>query len=132
MPSAPSRNAPANQLRIIGGKWRSRIIRFPPAAAVRPTPDRVRETLFNWLGQELDGLLVLDLFAGSGALAFEALSRGAALAVAVDADKAAVAGLHDNAARLDTAALEIHRADAMAFLKHETRRFDVVFADPPF
>ena len=132
MPTARSRAAPANQLRIIGGIWRSRILRFSPTATLRPTPDRVRQTLFNWLGQELDGMSVLDLFAGSGALAFESLSRGAGLAVAVDSDKAAVASLHDNAARLGAAALEIHRSDAVAFLARETRRFDIVFADPPF
>ena len=132
MPSARSRKTPANQLRIIGGRWRSREIHFPDADALRPTPDRVRETLFNWLGQSLDGLSVLDLFAGSGALAFEALSRGAAWAVAVDSDAAAVASLRENAARLGATDLETHRSDAVAYLAHETRQFDVVFADPPF
>src|SRR5947208_14671887 len=74
-----------NRVRIIAGTWRSRLIRFPPAAQLRPTPDRVRETLFNWLGQRLDGLACLDLFAGSGALGFEALSRGARRVVMVGA-----------------------------------------------
>ena len=90
-------------MRIIGGNWRSRVIRFPPVEGLRPTPDRVRETLFNWLGQDLTGLAVLDLFAGSGALAFEALSRGAKLAVAVETHPEAIRGLHLNAATLGAA-----------------------------
>src|SRR5438309_10466068 len=89
-----------NRVRIIGGKWRSRLLRFPPAAQLRPTPDRVRETLFNWLGQRLDGLACLDLFAGSGALGFEALSRGATRAVMVEMDRASARALRANAAAL--------------------------------
>jgi 16S rRNA (guanine966-N2)-methyltransferase len=73
-----------NTVRIIGGEWRRRVLRFPDAQGLRPTPDRVRETLFNWLGQDLDGLSCLDLFAGSGALGFEAASRGAAKVVMVE------------------------------------------------
>jgi len=122
----------ARQLRIIGGRWRGRRIRFPAVAGVRPTPDRVRETLFNWLGQDLDGARTLDLFAGSGALSFEALSRGAALAVAVDREPELIRALDATGRALGAAALETHRADARAFLSRETRRFDVVFLDPPF
>ncbi len=92
----------------------------------------MRETLFNWLGQELPELTTLDLFAGSGALSFEALSRGAALAVAVDAGELAVASLRDNAAALGAKGLEAHRADAMVFLRREMRSFDLIFLDPPF
>ena len=77
-----------NRVRIIGGEWRSRLVRFPGTPGLRPTPDRVRETLFNWLGQRLDGLACVDLFAGSGALGFEALSRGAARVVMVERDRA--------------------------------------------
>jgi len=132
MPRTPPRNSRPNQVRIIGGIWRRRMLHFPPASGLRPTPDRVRETLFNWLGQELTELTALDLFAGSGALSFEALSRGAALAVAVDASEPAVAGLRENAAALGAAGLEVHRADAMAFLRRETRGFDLIFLDPPF
>jgi 16S rRNA (guanine966-N2)-methyltransferase len=121
----------ANQIRIIGGRWRGRRIRFPAAADIRPTPDRVRETLFNWLGQDLDGASTLDPFAGSGALSFEALSRGATLAVAVDRKPELVRALHAAAQKLG-AALEAHCADAQAFLARETRLFDVVFLDPPF
>ncbi len=123
--------AQAHQIRIIGGRWRGRRIRFPAVADIRPTPDRVRETLFNWLGQDLDGARTLDPFAGSGALSFEALSRGAALAVAVDRKRELVRAL-DAAAQTLGAALETHCADAQEFLARETRLFDVVFLDPPF
>jgi 16S rRNA (guanine(966)-N(2))-methyltransferase RsmD len=121
----------AHQIRIIGGRWRGRRIRFPAVADIRPTPDRVRETLFNWLGQDLDGARTLDPFAGSGALSFEALSRGATLAVAVDRKPELVRALHA-AAQMLGAALEAHCADAQAFLARESRLFDVVFLDPPF
>jgi 16S rRNA (guanine966-N2)-methyltransferase len=132
MPHPPPRPSTPNQVRIIGGLWRRRLLRFPPSADLRPTPDRVRETLFNWLGQDLSGLTTLDLFAGSGALSFEALSRGAALAVVVDAGALAVASLRDNADVLGATGLETHRADALAFLRRETRGFDLIFLDPPF
>ena len=132
MPTARARKPVANQLRIIGGQWRSRILHFPDSESLRPTPQRVRETLFNWLGQDLTGLAVLDLFAGSGALAFESLSRGAALAVAVDNDPQVIRSLSDNAKLLNAHHLEVHRVDAAAFLTRETRRFDLITADPPF
>ena len=89
-----------NKVRIIGGAWRSRIIAFPPRADLRPTPDRVRETLFNWLGQDLTGKRCLDLFAGSGALGFEAASRGAQRVVMVERDPAAWQALQANAVLL--------------------------------
>ena len=132
MPRTPPRPAAVNQVRIIGGEWRRRLLRFPDAAALRPTPDRVRETLFNWLGQDLTDLSVLDLFAGSGALSFEALSRGARLAVAIDASRDAVAAIRANAVALGASGLEVHCRDAAAFLAAETRAFDVIFIDPPF
>ena len=132
MPRLPPHLSTPNQVRIIGGIWRSRLLRFPPATDIRPTPDRVRETLFNWLGQELSELTTLDLFAGSGALSFEALSRGAARAVAVDAGELAVTSLRDNAAVLGATGLEAHREDALVFLRRETRGFDLIFLDPPF
>jgi len=121
-----------NRVRIIGGKWRSRLLRFPPAAQLRPTPDRVRETLFNWLGQRLDGLECLDLFAGSGALGFEALSRGAARAVMVDSDRAVADALRENVKALEAAGAEIVQRDAMAYLDGAADRFDVAFVDAPF
>jgi 16S rRNA (guanine966-N2)-methyltransferase len=122
----------ANSVRIIGGACRGRAVRFPDAAELRPTPGRVRETLFNWLGQDLSGLATLEPYAGSGVLSLEALSRNARLAVAIDREPRLVAALRDNAARLSLAGLEAHRADARRWLDGESRRFDVVFLDPPF
>ena len=123
---------PANRVRIVGGAHRGRVVRFPDAPGLRPTPDRVRETLFNWLGQDLTGRRCLDLYAGSGALSLEAVSRGAALAVAVERNAALVAALRDNAARIGAAALEARVDDARRFVAGEIRSFDVVFLDPPF
>ncbi len=117
---------------MIGGKYRSRLIRVPARPGLRPTPDRVRETLFNWLGQDLDGLACLDLYAGSGALGFEAASRGAARVVLVEKDRAALAGLERSRAALGAGEVEIVGADAMAYLARPGDRFDVVFLDPPF
>ena len=121
-----------NQVRIIAGKWRSRILRFPESASLRPTPDRVRETLFNWLGQRLDGLACLDLFAGSGALGFEALSRGAARVVMVEASRESARNLGDNARALGAADVEIIAGDALSYLARTRESFDVVFVDPPY
>jgi 16S rRNA (guanine966-N2)-methyltransferase len=121
-----------NQLRIIGGQWRGRKIVFPPEPGVRPTPDRVRETLFNWLGQDLVGRATLDAYAGTGALSLESLSRGATRAVAVDRNPRLIHALEATGERLGAEGLELHRADALAYLATEPRRFDVVFLDPPF
>ena len=121
-----------NQVRIIGGAWRSRLIAFPPRADLRPTPDRVRETLFNWLGQDLTGKCCLDLFAGSGALGFEAASRGARRVVMVERDPAAWRALEENIARLAARTVELKRADALEFLRADDGSYDVVFLDPPF
>ena len=126
-----SRRSP-NTVRIIGGTCRGRVVRFPPAAALRPTPDRVRETLFNWLGQRLDGCTTLEPYAGSGVLSLEALSRGAARAVAIDRDPAAVAAIAAQARQFGLDGLDARRADARAFLEHDAGRYDVVFLDPPF
>jgi len=125
-------NAPANRVRVIGGAWRGRVVRFPNASGLRPTPDRVRETLFNWLGQELTGRHCLEPYAGTGVLSLEAISRGASLAVAVDRNRALVEALRATGAMLGATALETHGADAQRFLAAERRRFDVVFLDPPF
>jgi len=121
-----------NRVRIIGGEWRSRIITFPPNADLRPTPDRVRETLFNWLGQALDGKVCLDLFAGSGALGFEAASRGAKRVVMVEYDSGTFRALQANAAALGASTVELRRADALEFLRADDAVYDVVFLDPPF
>jgi len=121
-----------NRVRIIGGKWRSRWILFPSRRNLRPTPDRVRETLFNWLGQDLTGLTCLDLFAGSGALGFEAASRGAKRVVMVESDAETFRALQSSRATLAAEAVELRRADALEFLRTEAGLYDVVFLDPPF
>ncbi len=132
--SPAGRKAPGmrNRVRIIAGKWRSRILTFPPAAQLRPTPDRVRETLFNWLGQRVDGLACVDLFAGSGALGFEAASRGASRVVMVERDRAVAAALRDSARALEAENLEVVEGDALSYLEHCPERFDVAFVDPPY
>ena len=112
--------------------WRSRILDFPDALDLRPTPDRVRETLFNWLGQDLSGRTCLDLFAGSGALGFEALSRGAASVVMVEKDPAVLRALRDSAQKLGARNLTVVRGDALEFARESRARFDVVFVDPPY
>ena len=119
-------------MRVIGGKYRSRQLRVPSRPGLRPTPDRVRETLFNWLGQDLSGLACLDLYAGSGALGFEAASRGAVRVVLVEKDRAALAGLERNRAALAAGEVEIVGGDAATYLARDGERFDVVFLDPPF
>jgi len=122
----------SQRVRIIGGHHGGRIVRFPGTPGLRPSPDRVRETLFNWLGQTLDGRTTLEPFAGSGVLSLEALSRGAERAVAVDRDRHAVSAIEANATTIGMTGLEAHTADAHRYLKRETRTFDVVFLDPPF
>ncbi len=119
-------------VRIIGGHWRSRRLEFPQSAGLRPTPDRVRETVFNWLAPVLPGAACLDLFAGSGAFGFEAVSRGAARAVLVERDAGAVAALHASRAKLAADATEIVAGDALAYLNGPVFAFDVVFLDPPY
>jgi 16S rRNA (guanine(966)-N(2))-methyltransferase RsmD len=121
-----------NRVRIIGGEWRSRVIAFPPTKDLRPTPDRVRETLFNWLGQDLTGKSCLDLFAGSGALGFEAASRGAQRVVMVERDPAVFAALAANRGRLQAGVVELAKSDALEFLRADESLYDVVFVDPPF
>jgi 16S rRNA (guanine966-N2)-methyltransferase len=123
----------SNAVRIIGGEWRSRVIRFPAAPGLRPTPDSVRERLFNWLGQDLTGRRCLDLFAGSGALGFEALSRGAAEVVMVESSRLVHRHLRETAEALGAAPrLRLVAGDALHFLGSPQRGFDVVFVDPPY
>jgi 16S rRNA (guanine966-N2)-methyltransferase len=119
-------------VRIIGGQWRSRRLEFPERDGLRPTPDRVRETVFNWLAPRLAGARCLDLFAGSGAFGFEALSRGAARAVLVERDAKALTALHDNRQRLQAETAEIVAGDALEFLNRPVEPFDIVFLDPPY
>jgi 16S rRNA (guanine966-N2)-methyltransferase len=119
------------RLRIIAGRWRGRKLPVLDLPGLRPTPDRVRETLFNWLAPDIRELSCLDLFAGTGALGFEALSRGAAHAVMLESHAQAVVQLRKNATLLQADA-EIIQADALSSLAKESRRFDLVFVDPPF
>ena len=119
-------------LRIIGGTWRGRKLRFPASAAIRPTPDRVRETLFNWLGMTIHGARCLDLFAGSGALGLEALSRGAAQVTFVERDAAAAHALRERLLEWQAQDARVERSDALRYLSGDARPFDIVFLDPPY
>lgn len=124
---------PPNQVRIIAGAYRRRRILFPRLPALRPTPDRVRETLFNWLRREIAGARCLDLFAGSGALGFEALSRGAADVVFVESNRRAAEAIRGNISRLEIRGAEVFPSDARDFLAAAPAApFDIVFLDPPY
>lgn len=129
MPSKPGRT---NQVRLIGGELKRRLLDFPDQAGLRPTPDRVRETLFNWLGQDLTGMDCLDAFAGSGALGFEAVSRNAASVVMLEYSRIAFQALQRNKTQLKTDRVELVQADALGWMRSCTRMFDLIFLDPPF
>ena len=121
------------EVRIIGGRWRSRRLRFPDIPQLRPSPDAVRETLFNWLQFDLPGSRCLDLFAGSGALGFEAASRGAASVTMVESDPRAARQLETNAQMLDAASvIDVKNTSVAQFLDAVREHFDIVFMDPPF
>jgi 16S rRNA (guanine966-N2)-methyltransferase len=128
----PARGAGSRVLRIIGGVWRGRKLRFAAGVDIRPTPDRVRETLFNWLGTRVVGARCLDLFAGSGALGLEALSRGAAHVTFVEQDAVAARELRARLADWGAQDATVERADARRFLARQGQPYDVVFLDPPF
>jgi 16S rRNA (guanine966-N2)-methyltransferase len=129
LPAPPGRNS----VRIIGGAWRGRRVHFPDMPALRPTPDRVRETLFNWLQHSLAGTRCLDLFAGSGALGLEALSRGAAEVVFVEQFPAAARTLQEQLVRLGGEGKgRVMEMGAARFLRTPAKPFDIVFLDPPF
>src|SRR5690606_7139817 len=121
-----------NKIRVTGGEWRSRVITFDSCADLRPTPDRVRETVFNWLGQDMSGKRCLDLFAGSGAMRYEAASRVAARVVMVEYDPAVMKTLKINMQKLGTERIELISMDALKFLDSDRHRFDLVFVDPPY
>lgn len=125
---------PRSSIRIIGGKWRSRRLDFHTAEGLRPTGDRIRETLFNWLAPHIQGARCLDLFAGSGALSFEALSRGAASCTALDNNPKVIAQLRANQSALGAEDLQLIQGDTRDYLAHRQpdTRFDIVFMDPPF
>ena len=130
--AAKGQRGGSNQLRIIGGEWRGRKLSFPDVEGLRPTTDRVRETLFNWLAPVIHGARCLDLFAGSGALGLEALSRGAAAVSFIDSDRRAAQSLKDNLALLKCERGTVLQGDALSFLQGEPVPFDIVFLDPPF
>lgn len=124
-----------NRFRIIGGEWRSRKLGFPgDVPSLRPTADRIRETLFNWLQEKIGGAVCLDLFAGSGALSFEACSRGARSVTAVDSSPRVAAALRENCRLLDCSSMHIVTADAIEWLRDNAGkgRYDIIFLDPPF
>ncbi|MBD3609293.1 MAG: 16S rRNA (guanine(966)-N(2))-methyltransferase RsmD [Gammaproteobacteria bacterium] len=119
-------------LRIIGGQWRGRKLQFPDIEGVRPTPDRVRETLFNWLQPVITGARCLDLFAGSGALGWEGLSRGAATMTMVEKAPAVARYLQQTGQLLQAEGARIQCADAVQYLQGEAEPYDIIFLDPPF
>ena len=134
-PSGPRKRThakAANRVRIIGGTMRSRVIEFPDADGLRPTANRVRETLFNWLGQTLHGKRCLDLFSGSGSLGFEAASRGAAEVVMLEVDRNALTALATNQKKLAATCCRVVAMDGLKFLDIGLHKFDIVFVDPPF
>jgi 16S rRNA (guanine966-N2)-methyltransferase len=121
------------EVRLIGGQWKRSKLSVPDRAGLRPTPDRVRETLFNWLGQDLTGMRCLDAFAGSGALGFEAASRGAAEVLLLERDRSLVVTLQAHKQRLRADALQVMCTDAMTWMRAApAERFEVIFLDPPF
>ncbi|MFT3780191.1 MAG: 16S rRNA (guanine(966)-N(2))-methyltransferase RsmD [Ottowia sp.] len=135
MPPARLRTAPGTprEIRIIGGQWRRSRLSVPDRPGLRPTPDRVRETLFNWLGQELTGWRCVDAFAGTGALGLEAASRGAADVLLVEQDAALAAQLRQTVQRLEAAAVRVQRGDGVAALRAQAAgAADLVLLDPPF
>ena len=130
---AATRTGPPREVRLIGGDWKRSKLPVADKPGLRPTPDRVRETLFNWLGQRLDGWRVLDAFAGAGALGFEAASRGAAEVVLLERDADLAHSLAASAARLKAGSVRVEHADALAWMRRATPgRFDLVLLDPPF
>jgi 16S rRNA (guanine966-N2)-methyltransferase len=132
-PPSARRGASARTLRIIGGAWRGRRLRFPAAQDLRPTPDRVRETLFNWLAARVPGATCLDLFAGSGALGLEALSRGAARLTFVERDPSAAREIATRLEEWGAPGATVENIDARRFLERAPAHpFDIVFLDPPF
>ena len=121
-----------NNLRIIGGRWRSRRIQFIDSPKIRPTPDRVRETLFNWLAAYIKNASCLDLFAGSGALGFEAMSRGAEEVVLVEDDARIAAMLNEQKQQFNAQVFEVKCQSALTYIQTVKRQFDIIFLDPPF
>lgn len=132
MPGRSRKPPPDGTLRIIAGCWRGRKLRFPAIDGLRPTPDRVRETLFNWLSPVIPGARCLDLFSGSGALGIEALSRGASEAVFVEHDFRSARRLQENLDLLRAQSGQVVQAEVLAWLQGPSKAFDIIMLDPPF
>jgi 16S rRNA (guanine966-N2)-methyltransferase len=134
--SFPSKSTKANQVRINAGVWRSRLLKFPDVEGLRPTPERVRITVFNWLGQDLTGKTCLDLFAGTGAFGFEALSRNAKNVTMIENSNQAFKSLIQNQQLLKAENCQILNQDALQFLANNLQlsrqKFDIIFCDPPY
>ncbi len=128
----PNQVRALNQVRISAGAWRSRLLKFPDVDGLRPTPDRVRQTVFNWLGQDLTGKTCLDLFAGTGAMGFEALSRNAKNVVMIENSNLAYQSLVQNQTLLKADNCQTLNQDALVFLSQNTQKFDIIFCDPPY
>ncbi len=131
-PPKSVKKANTNQVRINAGVWRSRLLKFPDVEGLRPTPDRVRQTVFNWLGQDLTGKTCLDLFAGTGAMGFEALSRNAKSVTMIEQSALAFKALKQNQTLLNASEMLILQQDALAFLSQNKQLFDIIFCDPPY
>lgn len=132
MPRNITNSKKQNTVRINAGEWRSRLLKFPDAEGLRPTPERVRQTVFNWLGQDLTGLDCLDLFAGTGVMGFEALSRNAKAAILVEKTPSVYKAILENKATLKADAAQVFNIDALSFLAQTRQQFDVIFLDPPY
>lgn len=130
--NTPDLSFAPQQVRIIGGRWRGTKLPVILQDDIRPTPSRVRETLFNWLQQRLDGSHCLDLFAGSGALGLEAVSRGAAHATLVDNEQKVISLLTQQVEKLKAQEVSLVHADGLGYLQNATKPFDIIFLDPPF
>ena len=132
-PGAANKKPRPGRLRIVAGKWRSRLLDIADVPGLRPTSERVRETLFNWLAPSIQGARCLDLFAGTGALGFEALSRGATSVVFVENSRRAAIAIEKSSRILDASGAIIHRGDADDYLRNaQPASFDIIFLDPPF
>ncbi|MGV6857987.1 MAG: 16S rRNA (guanine(966)-N(2))-methyltransferase RsmD [bacterium] len=130
--SARPRSSGSGRVRIIAGKWGGRFLRFKNAAGLRPSGERVRETLFSWLQADLPGASVLDLFAGSGVLGLEAASRGASHVALVENNGATARQLREHIDSLNAKEVDLHQGSALKFLQTSSLRYDVIFVDPPF
>ncbi len=132
MPRITANSKKQNTVRINAGEWRSRLLKFPDSEGLRPTPERVRQTVFNWLGQDLTGSYCLDLFAGTGVMGFEALSRNAKGAVLVEKTPAVYKAIQENKSVLKAEGAQVLNMDALSFLGQNRQLFDVIFLDPPY